>query len=94
MIKIPERRQWRGFGVFLVNFEHVKKYLCQKKKHLFTEHVWATASEPLMHNVLIWLMLQDFYRLFQVSRVCLTILGHFANFMLLFKHLVLHFCTK
>ena len=26
-IKIPERRQWRRSGIFIVNFEHISHYV-------------------------------------------------------------------
>ena len=27
MIKILERRQWRGSGIFIVNFEHISHFV-------------------------------------------------------------------
>ena len=59
-IKVLQRRNWRRFGVFIVNFVHnftcnfIKKetstrvYSCEfckiSKNTFFTEHHWATAS--------------------------------------------------
>ena len=39
-IKIPERRQWRRFGVFIVNFEH-NSHLCSSVSIVNFEHLIA-----------------------------------------------------
>ena len=39
-IKPPKRRQWRRFGDFIVNFEHIS-HLCSSVSFLAVEHVIA-----------------------------------------------------
>ena len=39
-IKTPKRRQWRRFGVFIVNFEHIS-HLCSSVPIVNFEHVIA-----------------------------------------------------
>ena len=39
-IKTPERRHWRRFGVFIVNFEHIS-HLCSSVSIVNFEHVNA-----------------------------------------------------
>ena len=39
-IKTPKRRQWRRFGVFIVNFEHIS-HLCSSVSVVNFEHVIA-----------------------------------------------------
>ena len=39
-MKTPEQCQWRRFGVFIVNFEHIS-YLCSSVSTVNFEHVIA-----------------------------------------------------
>ena len=39
-IKTPKRRQWRRFGVFIVNFEHIS-HLCSSVSIVNFEHIIA-----------------------------------------------------
>ena len=40
IIKTPKQRQWRRFGVFIVNFEHIS-HLCSSVSIVNFEHVIA-----------------------------------------------------
>ena len=39
-MKTPERRQWRGSGIFIVNFEHIS--------HLFLEFLLLTLNKQML----------------------------------------------
>ena len=47
--KPPKRRQWRRFGGFIVNFEHIS-HLCSSASIVNFEHVIASWGKAFIYN--------------------------------------------
>ena len=55
-IKIPERRQWRRSGIFIVNFEHISHLSCCTVSIINFEHViagWDFWGQKAMDGVFL-----------------------------------------